>query len=249
MHPVLFEIGPLIIYSYGFMLMLAFLAAIYVAVREARMRAIKVDLVYDFAFWLLVGGLVGARLSYVFYNWPLFSFNPWEALAVWEGGLNFYGGLLGGLTAGLIFVYWKKLPLEDISDLAGLALPLGLAIGRIGCFLNGCCYGKPTRLPWGVTFPSVSFKVHPTQLYESLYALLIFRYRIGRGNVFLTFLLSYTFFRFLNEFLRVNPPLIFSLTGSQLTSLVIFVFSAIFLALRLKGRKNEGFTFGEREKT
>lgn len=250
MRPVLFEIGPFIVYSYGFMLMIAFLLSILVAVREAKARAIAVESVYDLAFWLLVGGLIGARLSFVFYNWPLFVHNPLEALAFWEGGLSFYGGLAGGLVAGLSFVYWKNLFLEDVLDIAGLSLPLGISIGRIGCFLNGCCYGKPTQLPWGVSFPALGFKAHPTQLYELLYAFLIFlfvyffRYRIGRGNVFFVFLLLYSFFRFLNEFLRVNPPFILGLSGSQIVSILAFVFSALLLTYRLRRGKGESSTSG-----
>lgn len=254
MHPVLLEIGPLIIYSYGFMLMIAFLLSIFIAVREAKARAISADVVYDLAFWILLGGLIGARLSFVFYNWPLFVVNPWEAFAVWEGGLSFYGGLVGGLIAGLAFVYWKNLPVEDLFDIVGLVLPLGIAVGRVGCFLNGCCYGKPTQVPWGVTFPSLGYKVHPTQLYELVYAFFIFlflyfyRYRIGRGNVFFVFLLIYSFFRFLNEFLRVNPPFLLGLSGSQVVSILAFVCSVVFLAFRFKGEKSEGFNSGRREK-
>ncbi len=253
MHPILFEVGPVIVYSYGFMLMVAFLLSIFVAIREAKARAIAVESVYDLAFFILIGGLIGARLAFVFYNWPLFALNPWEALAVWEGGLSFYGGLIGGLVAGLIFVYWKNLVLEDMFDIVGISLPLGISIGRVGCFLNGCCYGKPTHLPWGVFFPGVGYKAHPTQLYELFYTFLIFlivyffRYRIGRGNVFLVFLLLYSFFRFLNEFLRVNPPFILGLSGSQVVSILVFVFSVIFLIYRLKGEKGEGFAPGGRK--
>lgn len=234
--------------------MIAFLVSIFIAIKEARSRAISTDTVYDLAFWILLGGLAGARLSFVVYNWPLFTFNPWEAFAVWEGGLSLYGGLAGGLIAGLAFVYWKNLPIDDLLDIVGLVLPLGISIGRIGCFLNGCCYGKPTQLLWGVVFPSLGYKVHPTQLYELLYAFFIFlflycfRYRIGRGNVFFAFLFFYSFFRFLNEFFRVNPPLLLGLSGSQLISILAFVFSAVFLAVRLKGGKGEGFTARGREK-
>jgi phosphatidylglycerol:prolipoprotein diacylglycerol transferase len=247
MKPVIFSFGSIDIYAYGLMLALAFLVGTLVARTEALRRGLKVDLVYDVALGAAVGGIVGARFFYVAYYWELYAANPLRALAVWEGGLVFYGGLFGGATVVLAISYLKNYPLEDLADLVGLVLPLGIAITRIGCFLNGCCYGKPTQLPWGVVFPGLGEVArHPTQIYELLYTLIIFIFlwvfkdRLKRGHLFAYFLVFYSFCRFFNEFLRVNPSFLWGLTGSQVVSLIIFFASLTFLTY------NRVFQTGER---
>jgi phosphatidylglycerol:prolipoprotein diacylglycerol transferase len=251
MYPVLFKIGPLDIYSYGFMLALAFFACTLLALREARRRNFPQEGVYDLVLWAAIGGIIGARLIYVFYYWELYSLSPWRVFAIWEGGLVFYGGVIGGAIAVLFVIFFKNLSLKDTADIVGLVLPLGVSIGRIGCFLNGCCYGKPTNLPWAIVFPRLgSIPRHPTQIYESLYALFIFAFlwvlrdRIPRGLSLFFFLFFYSIFRFLNEFLRVNPPFLFGLTGSQVFSVVLFAVSATyilfhFISGRYEGKKEE----------
>ncbi len=236
MRPVIFSLGSIAVYAYGLMLALAFLICTLVARAEALRRGLKVDVVYDVALAAAVGGILGARFFYVAYYWELYAANPLRALAFWEGGLVFYGGLFGGATAVLAVIYLKNYPLDELAHLVGLVLPLGIAITRIGCFLNGCCYGKTTQLPWGVVFPGLGdITRHPTQLYELLYTLLIFIFlwlfkdKLKRGYSLAYFLVFYSLCRFFNEFLRVNPPFLWGLTGSQVVSLIIFFVSLTFL--------------------
>lgn len=250
MRPVIFSFGSIDIYAYGLMLALAFLVCTLVARAEALRRGLKADLVYDVALGAAVGGILGARFFYVAYYWELYAASPLRALAVWEGGLVFYGGLFGGATIVLAIAYLKNYSLEELAHLVGLVLPLGIAITRIGCFLNGCCYGKPTQLPWGVVFPGLGgITRHPTQLYELLYALFIFIFlwvfkdKLKRGYPLAYFLVLYSFCRFFNEFLRANPSFLWGLTGSQVVSLIIFFASLTFLTynrvFQASGRRKE----------
>ncbi|MCK4776747.1 MAG: prolipoprotein diacylglyceryl transferase [Actinomycetia bacterium] len=236
MHPVLIKIGPFIIYSYGFFLALAFLAVLIIGRKELQRKGHDADLMYDLVLWTAVGGIIGARIFYVAYNWDVFTVAPIEALFLWNGGLALYGGIIGSITAVLILVYVKNLQFGMVADIAGICAPLGIAIGRIGCLFNGCCYGRITSKPWGLIFPEIdNFTRHPTQIYEIIYALAIFafiwfiRKRIyTNGDLFFLFILLYSIFRFLNEFLRVNPDFIFGMSGSQIVSIMFFIASSIF---------------------
>lgn len=239
MHPILFQWGPVTIYSYGLLLALAFLACGLVVLHEAKYRGLKADIVYDLIILAAVGGIVGARVFYVAAHWVEFSFNYWEIFAIQNGGLVFYGGLFGGTLTVLSYIWWKRLPLAQIADLVALVLPLGAAIGRLGCFLNGCCYGKITFAPLGVVFPGLGVMArHPTQLYDSLYNLLLFvllwflRHRLPyAGMLFWTYLTVYSVARFTIEFWRENIPFLWGLSGNQLISIAVFALSLIALVV------------------
>ncbi len=174
-------IHPIQIRSYGVMLMLAFAAGIYVAMQRAPLYRIDPPSIIDLSLFILVGSLIGARVCYVLLNWGHEFANeaPREVLSVWEGGLSFHGGLIGGVLAGLLFCWWRRERPSVLADLVAPSVALGYAIARLGCFLNGCCHGGPTNLPWGVDFPEPADKtqvhvyVHPTQLYASLGSLLV----------------------------------------------------------------------------
>jgi len=216
MHPILLKLGPVTLYSYGAMLVIAFLAATGLAVRSVRrqppaLAAISAEQLVDFACLSLLGGVLGARLLYVLLQWDLFLRDPWEIPAIWHGGLVWYGGLLGGLLAGWLYARAHGLTLLRVMDQVAPFLALGHAIGRVGCFLNGCCYGKPTTAWCGVVFPEQGVKVYPTQLFES--AGLVFLYitlrRLQRpavlarpGRLFGLYLVSYAGLRFLIEGFR-----------------------------------------------
>jgi phosphatidylglycerol:prolipoprotein diacylglycerol transferase len=247
MRPVLFHLGPLTVHSYGFFLALAFLVGMGISFRYLRSRFVDAYIVFELVLAAAVGGIVGARAFYVLGHLGEFRGRWGDAFKFWNvQGLVFYGGLLLGFAAGVAVIKWRKAPFGVIADSAGLALPLSLAVARIGCFLNGCCFGKPSGLPWAVTFP-VSTQVemgmpknplHPTQVYELLMALGIFvvlssllgRFR-RRGEVMLGFLLLYGAARFVNEFFRYhdNPRggLFF-----QVLSAIIFVGSGLALLFR-----------------
>jgi phosphatidylglycerol---prolipoprotein diacylglyceryl transferase len=215
MHSILFRVGPIPIYAYGFMLMLAFVAGSAVAVRLAKQRGIRSEQVLDLTAVILVASIVGARLLYVALQWSYFRENPSHVWRIWEGGLSFQGGLAAGLLAGLVYCRRQGLSFLRMGDVMAPGAALGYAIGRIGCFLNGCCYGAPTSLPWACQFhdPPITGPLtppsHPTQIYASLvnlgiFALLLLVWRRQRftGQVLWSYLLAYAVYRFGIEFLR-----------------------------------------------
>jgi phosphatidylglycerol:prolipoprotein diacylglycerol transferase len=162
MYPELIEIplpwgGSLTIASYGFMIMCGFLLALYLAVRRARYHGVSPEALFDSAIVLLLGGVIGARLFFVVQFWDELQFaqNPVEIIRIDKGGLVFYGGLIGGAIALLIMMWRKRMPLRATLGVAASVIPLGHAFGRMGCFLNGCCYGQTTESAVGLCFPRV----------------------------------------------------------------------------------------------
>ena len=143
MNPVAFHLGPLTIRWYGILVALGFLAAFVFCLKRARERNMSPDRVSDLLLWVMVGGIAGARLSYVFYEWRQFISDPWEILRVDHGGLVFYGGLVGAVVAVLIWGRIRRMNILELGDILAPAVPLGHAVGRVGCFLNGCCFGHP----------------------------------------------------------------------------------------------------------
>lgn len=226
MHPILFHLGPFTFYSYGLMLALGFLAATTLAARRASRLGLDPVRIQTLGGIALLAGIAGARAAYVLLNWPMFRSHPVEIFRLDHGGLVFYGGLAAGFVAGAAALRWARLPLWKSADLMVPPLVLAHAIGRIGCFLNGCCYGKPATLSWAVTFPGEGIPRHPTQLYESgaLVLLFFFLRRLERrnpppGTVALTYGVGYGAWRFLIEFLRGdNPPAALGLTPFQWAS-------------------------------
>lgn len=245
MRPELFRIGSVTIYSYGTLLAIALFAGLYMARVEFRRRKMDPDAAYDLALAIAIGGIFGARLFYVVGHWSFYAARPLEIIQIQKGGLVFYGGLVfGGLGAYLVARY-RRLPILKTADSLAAPLALGQAIGRIGCFLQGCCYGVPTASFIGVNFFDVAR--HPTQLYELVMDLAIFlvlllyveRSRIVKadGSVFLVYLMLYSFGRFWLEFLRVSPHVLRYFTGSQLISAGVFAAALYFLVVRWrKGR-------------
>ncbi|HDP69405.1 MAG TPA: prolipoprotein diacylglyceryl transferase [Actinobacteria bacterium] len=235
MHPILFKVGPITVYSYGFILAVAFLVSFFVAAFEARRKEISDDVVYDLILAAIIGGIFGARFFYVVANFDYFFKFPLQIFVIQEG-LVFYGGLTGGIIAVLLVSLRKKIPVCKVADISAPCLALGGAIGRIGCLLNGCCYGKPSNLFWAIKLPHLSYHRHPTQVYDLLYNLLIFgiiwrtRKRIDRdGIIFWVYLFLYSIGRFFVEFFRVSRVVLLGLTGAQLISVCIFIISSIVL--------------------
>jgi phosphatidylglycerol---prolipoprotein diacylglyceryl transferase len=217
MHSILFRIGPFPVYSYGFMLMLAFLAATAVAVRLGKQRGIQPEYIFDLTAAILVSAIIGARLLYVALQWSYFRDHPDHIVRLWEGGLSFHGGLVGGLLAGIVYCRRRGLSFLRMGDVVAPGVALGYAIGRVGCFLNGCCYGGPTDLPWACRFhdPPITGPLtppsHPTQIYASIinlgvfYLLLrIFRRQRVTGQVLWSYIVFYAVYRFGIEFLRAG---------------------------------------------
>jgi len=217
MHPVLLEIGTLKIYSYGLFIALGILAATIWMVRQVKKEGKPPEFVLDIVLIGVIFGIIGARLFYVFLYEPAYYLShPLHILYIREGGLAFYGGLLLGLAAILIYLYRRRIPILAFLDLAAPATALAYAIGRFGCFLNGCCYGKATAVPWGVVFPVVDgLKRHPTQLYSVLagfiiFILLLWVKRRGvrfQGQLFALFLILYGVYRAVIDLFRENAQL------------------------------------------
>jgi len=218
MYPVLLKIGSFTLHTYGVLLAMGFLLAVFIALKEARRVNIDPNLVMDLAFYILISALIGSRLFYVFTNWDEFRDEPISIFLFWRGGLVFYGGLICAFLVGFWYVKKKHLKFTPLADLVAPSIALGQAIGRLGCFSAGCCYGKPTGIPWAVTFKDSytlaprDIPIHPTQLYESLATFSIFltliimrRRERFQGKLFWYYLLFYATARFIIEFFRGDP--------------------------------------------
>lgn len=247
MHPILFRIGPLSIKSWGTMFVLGFLLALYLAMRRARKVGIAPENILNLSFLLLVTGLVGARILEILVNFAYYWRNPQEIFLISHGGLVFYGGFILALLVGIWYLRRKKLPVWKVVDSIAPSIILAYAVARWGCFLAGCCYGKPTSLPWGVTFrdplslvpPEMrGIPLHPTQIYHSLEGFLIFlilslvypRRRFD-GEILWLLVVLYSITRFLLEFLRgdVARGFIFIFSTSQFISLLMLPVSVLML--------------------
>lgn len=242
MYPILFRIGTITIYAYGTFLAIAFIVGLLIARIELKKRNINPDIAYDLLLATALGGIVGARLFYVIGHWDYYSRNLGEIIQIHRGGLVFYGGLLLGVLAAVLVARIRKVPILKIADSLASPLAIGMVVARNGCFLNGCSYGRPTNLLWGVNFFDVPR--HPTQLYELIHSLLIFlflffyvekRFEFKRdGSLFLVYIILYSFGRFLLEFLRDSPIILRYFTFSGFASLVIFVVSGYLFFRRYK---------------
>jgi phosphatidylglycerol:prolipoprotein diacylglycerol transferase len=251
LHPVLFHIGPVKVFTYGVMVMLGFLAAVGYAVRSARRYGISADTVYDVAFWGFLFGMVFARLVFVALN-PS-GYETWkDVYAIWQGGLSFHGGLAGGVLGGLLCSRMRKLPVARLMDIAAPAIAVAYGIGRIGCLLNGCCYGHACDLPWAMRFPdlikagALTPPSHPTQIYSALAGFLMFGLLVWLdrrphtpGRTFAWFVSFYAVYRFIVEFFRVGATAQVTaggLTQAQWASVVMFIGAVIAVILLRNGR-------------
>lgn len=245
MHPVICQIGPLMIYSYGFMLVLAFAISSALAVIQAKKENIDPDKIFNFAFVSFISGIIGSRAFYIVENISYYVKNPAEMIMLQRGGLSWYGGLALAVVSGLIYLKKQNLAVCKIFDLIAPFLALGQAIGRVGCLLNGCCFGKISK--FGIYFPVHEEALIPAQLYSSLALILIFIIlRILQdkphkaGEIFFSYLILYSAKRFFVEFWRAdNEALFLRLTLFQAISILAFVFSIIKLILIKKAASRE----------
>jgi len=237
MHPIICKIGPFSIYSYGLMLAVAFLLSVSLAKAQAKKEQINPGAIFDFCFFSFLFGVLGARIFYIAENIGYYFREPLEVFMLQHGGLSWFGGLAAGVIFGAAYLKKKRLSIYRILDLMAPFLALAQAIGRIGCLLNGCCFGKPSL--WGIYFEAHEATLIPTQLYSSLALLLIFIIlRLAQakahrqGEVFFLYLLLYSLKRFFIEFYRDdNPPVIYGLSLFQLLSLLVLFFSLAKLIL------------------
>ncbi len=210
MHPIFFSVGTLTVYSFGTLIAVGVLLATLLVWRDAKKRGENPSVLLDLGLGLVFFALLGGRILYVLLNLEWYLSDPLEIFRIQHGGLVFYGGLAGAFAFALIFIRKKHLPFWKTLDRMVPYAVLVHAFGRIGCFLNGCCYGKPTESFLGVTFPNLAFPRHPTQLYESGFLFLLFvllRALSGKsgfqsGRLFFLYLFCYGLFRFVVEFFR-----------------------------------------------
>lgn len=254
MFRTLFQLGPLSVHTYGVMLAIAFWLGIELSARAARRHGIDETRIIDLGIVILVSSVVGSRLLYVVTHLSEYRGDWLGVVRVWEGGLVFYGGLIAGMVFGIGFLLKKRMPVLKVTDLVAPQIALGIALARVGCFLNGCCFGNPSDLPWACRFPPDSQagwvmggqSLHPTQIYSAIANFIIFvilRRMLGRsyraGTVFASLLVLYGGWRFVvdnlrhyEKFMRIGT-LGGGLTYNQIASIIMIV---IGLAILLRGK-------------
>lgn len=240
MIPVLVSLGSFHLYSYGLSIAVGVMLSLFLMQHRAKREGFPAgEDIMDMAFVIVLWGFVGARLFYVLQNLEYYLSAPLKFFAVWEGGLIFYGGIFVGMVGFIRFVRKKKLPFWKLLDFVAPYVALAHAFGRLGCFLNGCCYGKVCDLPWAVRFPELAHRVHPAQLYEAFFDLVLFFLLLSRakrakfeGEISLLYLLLYAMGRYLIEFLREPSWTWLGLTSNQWLSALIIAAAFVLFKLR-----------------
>jgi phosphatidylglycerol:prolipoprotein diacylglycerol transferase len=248
MRQILFTIpilGGIKVFGYGTMLFLAFLGSMNLAAWRARREKLDPEVIYDLSLWVFIGGLTGARVFYVVQYWGDKVRTDADIFRIWEGGIVLYGSIMGGTATFFLYRVLRPFPLRPYLDVVAPSLALGVAVGRLGCFLNGCCYGDRCDLPWTVSFPRLSppwsdqvadgllsrdaawsLPVHPTQLYSAIDGLVLllllsayYPLRRRDGEVMALLMVTYPITRFMVEYLRNDEGVFFlGLTISQTIS-------------------------------
>ncbi len=266
MHSELVHIGSIPIRAYGVALAISFLVGIIVAMYRARRFGISPNHIIDLSLVILIAAVVGSRLFYVVYHLEEFKDNYWDILNPFQSsgnigiaGLSMMGGVVLVIISVILFIRWRKLPLWETLDTFAPSFLLGLGITRIGCFLNGCCYGEPTDWFWGIEFPHACAAgwhypgqhLHPTQLISSFAGFLMFgllllfeRKARFRGFTFVMMVIFYASFRFIIDFFRYyEPSMVFvSIGGADfsnnqaLSVLMLIIFISMYLILRKRNQ-------------
>jgi phosphatidylglycerol---prolipoprotein diacylglyceryl transferase len=247
------HLGPIPVNWYGLTLALGFVVGGYLARRWAPRYEIPGAKVEALVLWILVGSVVGARAYYLVQNdFGSYLREPWRMIAVWEGGLAFFGGLFGGVLAAYLYARREGLPFSRVADLFAPAIPIGAGIGRISCGLAGMDYGTPTRLPWGVVYtnpngyaPTDGVPRHPDQYYELLGDLVIaavlvrLRGRLPDGGLFLAYLILFSTLRFFIFFVRGSVPAVaLGLKNAQWTALAILAVALPLMFITARRRQS-----------
>src|SRR6476659_9427447 len=259
MHPVLFEwriptlpiigaVGPITIYTYGVLLAAAYLGGLQLAMIRGRKQGLDQTRVLDLGIYIIISALIGAKLLLLVTDFRSFADNPRALLDLLRSGGVFYGGLIVAVIVALWYIRRIGLPLWTTCDVFAPGIALGHVVGRFGCFFAGCCYGKPTTLPWAITFTSpfaaanvgtpLNVPLHPTQLYEAgaellILGVLLWTERKGRpfaGRTFWLYMLLYAVSRFIIEFYRGDDRgIILGWSTSQFISLILAPLSVLML--------------------
>lgn len=252
MHPILFQLGPFTVHTYGFLIAIGFILSVLYIRWIGKKKGIEVNRLIDLAFGCLISGFVGARVLFIITRWEYYQDHLLEIFQVWEGGLVFYGGLILALAFAIWFGKKHKLSFWVVSDMLVPGLVLSHAFGRLGCLAAGCCYGKPTDEPWGIELNSslvdIAFRgipLHPTQIYEASSLFIIFIVLVYLnfkkkfdGQVMLTYLITYPIVRSVIEVYRGDIIRGFVIdeviSTSQFISGLVFLGALTALIVKLK---------------
>lgn len=215
MYPILLQLGPIKLYTYGLMMALGFIFAIQWATRRAPRYGVSADFISDLSIWIIVGGIVGGRMGFLAIEESISDVFSFRFFEIWKGGMVFYTGLFGAVLA--IYIYSKKKGQSffTVADICAAPLALGHFFGRLGCVAAGCCYGKQCELPWAITFTNplglapLNVPLHPTQLYDALSNLIIIgllslsqKHQKYNGQIFVRYLALYAVGRSIVEYFR-----------------------------------------------
>ena len=247
-YPELFKLGPLTVYSYGVLLAASYLLGLRLAMTRAKRWGLDANRVLDLGIYIIIAALIGAKLMLLFVDFDQFRRSPWELLALARSGGVFYGGLILAVAVAFWYIARHRMPFWTTCDVFAPGIALGHVTGRLGCFAAGCCYGKPTDLPWAVIFTNplaaanvgtpLGIPLHPTQLYEAgaellILVLLLATERKGKlfaGRTFWSYMFLYAVSRFIIEIYRGDPRgAILGFSTSQFISLVLAPLSLIML--------------------
>jgi len=256
-YPKLFELGPFTVYTYGVLLAVSYLIGLKMAMARAKTRGLDSNRVLDLGIYIIIAALVGAKALLAIVDINVYWNNPQEIFSLLRSGGVFYGGLILAVAVAFRYILKHGMPLWTTCDVFAPGIALGHVTGRLGCYAAGCCYGKPTDVPWAITFtdPAAAANVgtplgiplHPTQLYDAGAELIILVYllwserRKGNfpGKTFWTYMVLYGIARFIVEFFRGDPRgQYFGFSTSQIVSLLIVPIGVVML-LRLKNRGAE----------
>jgi phosphatidylglycerol:prolipoprotein diacylglycerol transferase len=254
MHPRLFELGPITVYTYGVLLAAAYLLGLKLAMVRAKSRGLDQTRVLDLGIYIIISALVGAKLLLLITDFRSFVSNPSELLSLARSGGVFYGGLILAVVVALWYIRRIGLPLWTTCDVFAPGIALGHVVGRMGCFFAGCCYGKPTNVPWAITFTDpfaasnvgtpLNIPLHPTQLYEAgaealILVLLLATESRGKrypGRTFWLYMLLYAISRFIIEMFRDDPRgSVGMFSTSQFISIILAPLAVIMLLYLRRG--------------
>ncbi len=246
MHPVCFKLGSFVIYWYGIFVAAGVFLGSLILQKNAARRGYSPAFVSRIIFWTTIWGIIGGRLLHVIVQLPYYYRHPFEILSIRNGGLAIEGAVIAAIIFLTVYSKIQRFNLTEILDITALSVPMGQAIGRVGCFLNGCCYGKPTDFFLGVRFPHLPDRVHPTQLYYSItYLLMFFAFRLmynrrlKPGTVFVTYILGFGLIRYTIDMLRGDLfPTALGLYPTQIIGIALFITGTVWL-LFILGKKTK----------
>jgi phosphatidylglycerol:prolipoprotein diacylglycerol transferase len=253
MHPVLFEFGFVKIFTYGVLVASGFFFAIMLAAHLGKKQGMDPQKIIDLSFYLLIASLVGARLLYIIVEFDFFRAHPVEVFKFWKGGLVFYGGLILAVIVAIVYMKKHQMPVWAVADIIAPSLALGQSIGRWGCFFAGCCYGRKSDVPWAITFTDekslapLGIPLHPTQIYLSLNALVIFlvllwlsKRKFFDGQIIWAYGILYSTGRFIIEFFRNDDRgAVGMFSTSQIIGLIVFAVSVFMLFSLHRGKMKQ----------